>query len=123
MCSGAPVSLLKEMGFCFGYTCSKLLPGVVTASKDRSFPRRGWVLVLTFLLDSTCPIQHSDPTSLDELNESVLERDPDLIQQTVINDRHSALHIVAANDRRKVCLSVLFIVVQNLIAVTCRDLK
>ncbi|XP_023748522.1 putative E3 ubiquitin-protein ligase XBAT31 isoform X1 [Lactuca sativa] len=38
---------------------------------------------------------------------SVLERDPDLIQQTTVNDRHSALHIAAANGRIEIVSMLL----------------
>ena len=46
---------------------------------------------------------------------SVLERDPDLIQQTTVNDRHSALHIAAANGQIEVrSLTSLGFSVRNL---------
>ncbi|KAL4571043.1 hypothetical protein LXL04_017793 [Taraxacum kok-saghyz] len=38
---------------------------------------------------------------------SVLERDPDLIRQTTVNDRHSALHIAAANGRIEIVSMLL----------------
>ncbi|KAI3679853.1 hypothetical protein L2E82_50833 [Cichorium intybus] len=38
---------------------------------------------------------------------SVLERDPDLIHQTTVNDRHSALHIAAANGRIEIVSMLL----------------
>lgn len=60
------MSCLLFVNVGFGYTCSKLLPVVVTSSKDKSFPPRGKVLVLTLLLDAAYPTQQSDPTSPNE---------------------------------------------------------